>query len=422
MKKSIFILIIIGILLTTQVVTTFAQSTSPSATPSTTTTPTSTDNSNSSSSDQSQQIQDLQNQISDYQNKISDLQSQENTLSSAIDILDSQTKLTELKIENAKQQIEALGHDVDITKKRIGDLEGDLTTTTKALLGSMREVYQVGQVPPWQILLTSDNISNFFTHFMYLKAIEAYNQRTVYAAEQTKEDYANEKAILTSKEDQQVVLQGQLQDYNNQLDTQKQAKQTLLSQTQGSEANYQHLLSQAQAQLNSFSNFTANQGGASLLSGQTVCDNWGCYYNQRDSQWGGNSLDGTEFSIASDGCLVTSLAMVYTHYGHKDVTPQSINSNSSNFASYYPAYLLYHVVANGTPSDRVSADIDSTLSSGNPVIVGVDAYGGTHFVVLTSGSNGNYTMNDPYLANGHALNFTDHYTMGSIFEIDRVNM
>src|SRR6185437_8535730 len=130
------------------------------------------------------------------------------------------------------------------------------------------------------------------------------------------------------------------------------------------------------------------------------------------------------YSIAEAGCLMTSMAMVYTHYGHRSVTPATINSNSGNFASYEPAYLLRTIVADGASSTRVASSIDSTLSSGNPVIVGVSYDGGPiadHFVVLISGSGGNYQMNDPFTPNGHNIAFTSHYSLGSIVEIDKVN-
>jgi hypothetical protein len=182
-------------------------------------------------------------------------------------------------------------------------------------------------------------------------------------------------------------------------------------------------LAQARAQLAGFSNFTETQGGASILSNQTTCDDWGCYYNQRDSSWGGNSLNGTGYTLASDGCLVTSMAMVYTHYGHRSVTPATINSNPQNFASYYPAYLLKVISADGATSQRVSDSIDSVLGSGNPVIIGISYDGGPladHFVVFTSGSGGNYTMKDPFTPNGNNISFRDRYPSARIVEVERV--
>lgn len=124
--------------------------------------------------------------------------------------------------------------------------------------------------------------------------------------------------------------------------------------------------------------------------------------------------------MASDGCLVASMAMVLTHYGYKDVTPVTINSNPNDFTAYAPAYLLTSIDVDGVTATRKSAAIDATLATGNPVIVGIDAYGGTHFLVLVSGSKGNYVMKDPYITDGNNISFTDHYTLRSIFAIAKV--
>ena len=272
-------------------------------------------------------------------------------------------------------------------------------------------------------MLSSDNISDFLTRENYLRLVQEHDKELLYNTQQAKVDYANQKLILEDKKKKIVVLQSQLEDYNKEIDGEKASKQVLLTETQGSEENYQNILAQTKAQLASFSSFVTSQGGASLLGNQTVCDDWGCYYNQRDSQWGGSALNGTGYTIADSGCLMTSVAMIYTHYGHKDVTPVSINSNSNNFGGIPAALLKYSITANGISSSRVSASIDSELANGNPVIVGISYDGGPypdHFLVLVSGSNGDYIMNDPYTENGHKMPFSPTYKIGSIREIDKV--
>ncbi len=391
----------------------FALADDPTPTPTPTSGPTPTP-------DNSGAISDLQNKIKDYQGKLNELKGQEKTLSSQIGIMDNQIKLTELKIKAAEAQLEQLEKDVQITLKRISTLEKDINLATKALIKRVNATYQIGRIDPWQVLLTSNNISNFLTRLSYLKIVQINDKKTIYAAQESKENYASEKDVLEQKREEEEKIKEQLQGYTEQLNQDKVAKQQLLTETRGNEANYQKLLSAAQAQLAGFTRFAQSQGGASLLSGQTSCDDWGCYYNQRDSQWGGLALNNTQYTLASDGCLVTSMAMIYTHYGHRDVNPISINSNPSNFASYYPAYLLYKISANGISSSRVGTIIDSSLSSGDPVVVGVHAYGGTHFVVLKSGSGGDYVMHDPFLPNGNNVKFQDHYSVGSIFEINKV--
>lgn len=383
--------------------------------------------------DHSQDVNDLNNKIKDLESKVSDLQSQERSLSSQISVMDNQIKLTQYRIDYTEQQITQLTNDIDTASNKIDHLDSSLTSITKTLLNRISATYQLGNVQPLQLLLSSQNFTDFFDRTNYIKIVQAHDKKLIYNTVQAKNDYANQKQIFEDKKQKVVALQTQLEDYTKQLDQEKTDKQSLLSETQGSEANYQRLLSQARAQLAGFSRFVQSQGGASLLSGQTACDDWGCYYNQRDSQWGGQVMQ--DYTIAEAGCLVTSVAMVYTHYGHRSVTPATINSDSSNFASYARDYLNKPVRADGagltrqtsffTINDSDSAKTSSVDSAGMPVIVGISYDSGPipdHFVVLISGSGGNYMMNDPVTPNGHNIPFTSKYSIGSIRNVDRIQM
>ncbi len=372
-----------------------------------------------------QQADDLNNKIRELESKVQSLRSEEKSLSSQISVMDNQIKLTEYRIEAAKSQIVTITEDIGSATNKIEHLESSLTDITKTLLARISATYQLGSVQPLQLLLSSQNFTDFINKTNYIHIVQEHDKKLMYNTLQAKNDYANQKDIFEEKKAKVLSLQTQLVSYTDQLDQEKSNKQRLLAETQGSEANYARLLAQAKAQLAGFSRFTQSQGGASLLGNQTACDDWGCYYNQRDSQWGANSLNGTEYTLASDGCLVTSMAMVYTHFGFRSVTPQTINSNSNNFASYYPAFLKKTIVADGTTASRVYSSIDSELSAGRPVIVGISYDSGPladHFLVLISGSGGNYQMNDPYTPNGRNIPFTSKYSVGSIREIERISI
>jgi peptidoglycan hydrolase CwlO-like protein len=371
----------------------------------------------------SQAVTDLQNKINDLVNKINDLQGQEKTLSSQIGVMDSQIKLTEYRIYATQQQLLSLEQDIDTTQKKVASLEDSLVDITKIMVKRIVSGYELGGQNGLQTLLTSTGIGDYFTRANYLRIVQRHDKRLAYDTVQAKNDYQNQQQIFEDKKKQVIALKAQLEQYTKDLDSQKKEKQQLLAETQGSEANYQAILAQTRAQLASFQGFVTRQGGASLLSGQTSCDDWGCYYNQRDSQWGGNALNGSGYTLASDGCLVTSMAMMYTHYGHRDVTPQSINSVSSNFGGIPAVLLKYSISANGVSSQRMSATIDSTLASGNPVVIGISYDGGNlpdHFLVLLSGSGGNYMMNDPFTPNGHNISFRGRYPTERIVEVDKV--
>lgn len=366
-------------------------------------------------------VSKLQGQIADLQNKISDSQKQQQTLSSQIGVMDNQIKLTELRINAAREEILELTADIDTATKKVSSLEDSLSRITKVLLNRIRATYQVGTVNPLQVFMSSQTASDYFTKENYLKIIQEHDKKLIYETQQARNDYANQKGIFEEKKKKIEALEEQLEGYTAQLNRDKQAKKTLLAETQGSEATYQRLLSQARAQLAGFSRFVTSQGGASILSGQTKCDDWGCYYNQRDSQWGNNALNGTQYTLASDGCLVTVMAMVYTHYGHRNVTPQTINSDRNNFASYYPAFLNKRISADGKSAERIYSAIDGELGAGRPVVVGVGR-GPDHFILLISGKEGNYIMHDPFVPNGYKIPFTDHYSLGSINSIEWVKI
>lgn len=392
-----------------------AEDPTPTPTTSASTTPTPTP-------DSSGQVSDLQNKISDLEKKLQDTRSQEKTLSSQISVMDNQIKLTELRKNATEGELLTLSADIKTADGKIENLEGALNDITKVLINRIRATYQVGTNQPLQVLLTSKDATDFMSRANYLRIVQEHDKKLIYDTQQARNDYQNQKNIFEDKKKKVIALKAQLEEYSAQINEEKVAKKRLLTETQGSESNYQRLLSQAQAQLAGFNRFTSTQaGGASLLSGQTVCDDWGCYYNQRDSQWGGMALG--SYSLASDGCLVTSMAMVYTYMGKRSVTPATINSNSNNFASYERAWLLKTITADGMTTSRVNTSIDSELSAGRPVIVGISYDGGPsadHFLVLRSGSNGDYMMNDPYTPNGHNISFRGRYPSSRIVEIEKV--
>jgi len=365
----------------------------------------------------SSQVQDLQNKINDLQGKISVLQGQKKTLSSQIAVMDNQISLTELKMQSTQSQVSQLSLDIDTADRKIDKLENSLDKLSEVLINRIKETYVVGSSSNFQVLLSSSDIDDFVKKANYLRLAQVHDKKLIYDTVQARNDYATQKDIYSDQKTKAEILQQELENYSSQLENEKQAKASLLSQTQGSETQYQRLLSDAQKQLAGFSTFTTSQGGASILPPQPSPDGW--YYNQRDERWGNNGMGLSGEPMWKYGCLATSMAMVMKQKG-EDVSPASVAGNTSNFFST-TAYML--VPWGGRFKSIWQNDqgaIDSMLSSGKPVIVGLyaGAYG-THFVVLKSGSGGNYTMNDPWY--GPDLPFSSHYNTGQIFQYGYLN-
>jgi peptidoglycan hydrolase CwlO-like protein len=367
-----------------------------------------------------QQMAILNQQIAQYQAELQQVGANKKTLQAAINSLDlqknkvqTQISLTQTQIKNTQLEIQQLGGQITSTQQTIA-------TDQTALGAYMRSLQKADAKPLIVQMLSSGGLVQTWDDLNQTLQIQNGIQNEIQSLGQQKTELATTQIASEQKQSTLTAQQQSLTAQQQSLVSTEQSKSQLLTETNSQEATYEKLLAAANAELNSFSAFAANAGGSKLLGNQTICDSWGCYYNQRDGAWGNDPLDGTRFSMAADGCLVTSMAMVLTHYGYKDVTPVTINSNPNDFTAYAPAYLLTTINVDGVTATRKTAAIDATLATGNPVIVGIDAYGGTHFVVLVSGSKSHYIMKDPYITNGNDISFTDHYTLRSIFSIVKV--
>ncbi len=363
-----------------------------------------------------QDISDLSQKIICLDNKTKDLQGQEKTLSSQIAVFDNQIRVTEYRIENTKQQISNLVLDIDTTTKKIDNLATALDTLAGVLANRIVATYEVGRIQPLQILLTSDNISNFFSRLNYLKIAQQHDKTLIYNTQQAKNDYANQKDIFETKKKKIEALKAQLESYTAQLAQEKQSKQDLLAQTQGSESVYQNLLAQAKAQLAALSNFaTSRTGGIEIISHSELSDSWGKYYNQRDANWGNNIIGSSSERVWAVGCLLTSYAMVYAHYGGS-ISPADVAANSGNFWFSTALFLKPGPSANGHSADAIynpSFDyLRDQLNNGNAVIAGLSYDGGPiadHWLVLRSVDGDSFKVNDPLYEGAINVSLSDHY-------------
>jgi len=350
--------------------------------------------------------------ISDLQSKISQLQGQKQTYSSQIELIGNQIQLTEYKIEATQEQITSVTLDIDTTSKKITSLQGTLDTSINVLINRIIATYEVGTIQPVQILLTSNTASDFFTRLNYLKLAQAHDKQLIYDTQQAKIDYANQKNIFEDKKQQLADLQQQLQVQTNQLDQEKQVQQQLLATTEAQIAQYQ-------AQLSALQNFARSRvgpGGQSIPH-QDLSDGWGKYYNQRDANWGNNFIGLSNMQIWDVGCLLTSYAMVVSHYGGS-VTPADVAANVSNFAGGSAYFNLPGPSANGHSARDVSMpsldDLKSDLNAGNSIIAGLSYDGGPiadHWVVLRSvNGDGTFMINDPLYQGAMNVPLNDHYS------------
>jgi peptidoglycan hydrolase CwlO-like protein len=415
LKKLLFCTVLI-ILSGLSVVVSFAETPAPtpSTDPNTTITPLPTESQNN------EQLKQLNEKIKDLEQKISELKKQEDSLSSQIDVVDNQIQLTQYRINAVKEEINESKKDISNATKKIKTLEGSLNDVTKVLLSRIRASYQAGEIEPLRVMLSSSNIKEYLLRQNYLKIVQEHDQELLYNTQQAKVDYANQKNLLESKRKKILALQTQLEDYTTELDKEKQTKEDLLQIAKNDEGNYQKQLAEARRQVASMKSFATSRvgTGGSILPPQASPDGW--YYNQRDERWGKSLIGASSDQVWEVGCLITSVSMILKKRG-EDVTPGSTASISSYYAFSTAAMKIPWAGGKFQSQwgnyNSIGDSIDNKLQSGEAVIVGLNVTTnsvGTHFIVLKSGSDGNYIMNDPWY--GPDLNFSDYYSTGNIFQ------
>lgn len=357
-----------------------------------------------------------------YAAKIKDLQGQARTFSSQIAVMDSQINLTQARIEATEQQISSLTLDINTATKKVNNLESSLNDLIVKVLHRMVATYEVGQVQPFGILLSSTDATNFFSRLNYLKIVRDHDKQLIILTQQAKSDYTNQKNIFEDKKKRVTALKTQLESYTLQLNQQKQSKQDLLAQTQGDEAIFENLRRQALAQVAALSNFATSRFGGSLVPHKELSDGYGKYYNQRDTNWGNNLVGQSSETIAAVGCLLTSYSMVVTHYGGS-ISPAEVAANSGNFWFSTALFLKPGPDANGHGAQAVNSPsldyLRDQVRNGHAVIAGLSYDGGPiadHWVVLRSTDGDTFKINDPLYDGAMDVSLNDHYNSLKIVE------
>jgi len=356
---------------------------------------------------------ELKKEIDRLTKKVSELQEKRKTLNGEIQYMDSQIKLTALRINETLGQINFLEAQIKDLSKRIGILDASLNEVSVLFINRVVATYKSGRVSFLDFLFSSRSFADFFQRAKYLQAVQANDRRTLLAMEEIRSNYDQQKIKKEEKQKELKGLKDKLAKQKADLDQQKESKKRLLLLTKNDEKKYQRLLVQAKTELNALRSFALSRGGKKLLPPQPSPDGW--YYNQRDQRWGGALIGNSDMPVWEVGCLITSVAMLYTKNGVK-TTPLEIASNPAYFFSD-TAYMLrpWPIPSGFTLVDSSGNHfkfIDQEISQGRPVIVHLNIGGDGHFVVIKRKEGDEYIINDPW--EGPDKKLGDYYSKSSI--------
>lgn len=393
-------------------------------------------------------LTDLEAQIQHYQDELAQINTQSLTVGDQI--ASTQGRITALEVVLADLNSKLLTntahlsdqqHQLDTLVARLGALTVQLNQTQArlderqgAFAAEVRVLDKVEYRSPLGLLLTSHDFGQFLQRLTGIRqvadgthqmAVQLKSDRDLLAAQRAELDRerAQQARVVAAIEAQRAALQ---QEYDLQASATSQlyGLRSQLGQEQArliaESNNVTGAIQDAEAQLASLLAFAHGQGG-NIVPPEYLSDGWGNYYNQRDARWGNVYLGQSGYEVWQIGCLVSSVAMVNSHFGHTGVTPGVLAANPANFTS---GGLLYNFALNvpGHPAminnSPSKAWIDSILNQGGTVIVGMFIRtGGTHFVVLV-GRNGpnDYWIDDPWEQDAMHVSYLGSPVTGPIYD------
>jgi peptidoglycan hydrolase CwlO-like protein len=181
------------------------------------------------------QINNLQAQINQQKAQLGELRAQSNTLANKlaeinaqVGAITNQMALTAAQLQQVNANIEQLNQQMAKQKEFLGE--------------NIKAMYMQSTTTPLEVLVSSENLSDFFNKQEYLEKVKAKIQDTLSSLLVTKQDLDKQQQNL-------ATLTAQQKTQHQALLTQQEEQETLLAQTQGQESAYQAMVAQTNQQL-----------------------------------------------------------------------------------------------------------------------------------------------------------------------------
>lgn len=158
----------------------------------------------------------------------------------------------EIKAKNAK--IKQLGENIVVKTKYIGALSDRMDSIKKSIGKMLRDTYMMDEASIINVLLSSDNLSNFFIDTDNYSTINEKLQALIQELTGIKKTSETEKKDLETKQAQEAKLKFEQEKVQKTAEGYKAEQQTLLSITKNKEATYQKLIAEKEKLKNQIRN------------------------------------------------------------------------------------------------------------------------------------------------------------------------
>lgn len=169
--------------------------------------------------------------------------------------LENQLAVVDAQIAKSQASLSLTYTQIEITEKEISSLENQITDQQNKLdeqkdilWAGMMVLYKEKDTSMIETILSSENFSDVVNRNFYLNSIEDQVVESMDEITEIRDKLAQNKKDLELKQADLIILAQKQETEKNNLRLDQQAKNTILTQTQGEQANYKNFLSKLQSQ------------------------------------------------------------------------------------------------------------------------------------------------------------------------------
>lgn len=194
------------------------------------------------------ELADLEAQIEAQKKVIANTQAEGASLSRDISILQAKINSKQLEIKKTDGKITSLSNQIMDKSMQLNDLADTLDKQKLALASALRNLYIFDGTNNFiNLMLDNKSLSQFFEDSDNIIALQGAINQDVIQIRDTSDQVNQVRSDLEDNKDSQVALKAQQQADKNKINSNKQEKDDLLSETKGKEAVYQKQLKDKQA-------------------------------------------------------------------------------------------------------------------------------------------------------------------------------
>lgn len=199
-------------------------------------------------SDRNEAITKLEQEIKQYQTDIEALGKEKDSLSNTVKSLDiskkkleADTKITENKIASKNLEIKELSF-------QIGDKSDRIVDARRVISRSFFDINQMNSASTIESLLGKSTFSDFWKDTDELVTLQTNMQDKIKELEDLKSNLEENKKLTEKKKSELVVLTNSLKDQTKIVADTVKEKNSILTETKNTEANYKKILASREAQ------------------------------------------------------------------------------------------------------------------------------------------------------------------------------